>query len=81
MASASLLRTDGCGCADAVRRICDLCYQASGVFLACSLACLGRHQRSCHPGRAGDSSEARARSAASAYNRRFPDSRQTYARH
>ncbi|HWZ93544.1 MAG TPA: hypothetical protein VNW92_32010, partial [Polyangiaceae bacterium] len=40
-----------------------------------------RHQRSCHPDQVDNSSEARARSAASAYNRRFPDSRQIYAGH
>jgi hypothetical protein len=58
-----------------------LCYSASRVFLACSLECLSRHQREQHPEVAAASSEARARAAASAYNRRFPDSWQRYAGH
>jgi hypothetical protein len=75
------LRTENCGCEKPPRRICDLCYSADSVFLACSLACLERHQEGAHADIPIASSEERARAAARAYNRRFPDSWARYAAH
>ena len=70
-----------CGCETPPKRVCELCYSDASVFLACSSACLERHQREAHPEQAGASSEKRARTAASAWNRRFPDSWTRYAPH
>ncbi len=77
---AEVPQTRSCGCSESPKRICDLCYSARSVFLACSRVCLDRHQREQHPAENGDA-EARARAAARAYNRRFPDSWQRYAQH
>ncbi len=73
--------TRGCSCSAPPKRVCDLCYSAESVYLACSSACLELHRREAHPEHAAASSEARARLTASAWNRRFPDSWTRYAPH
>lgn len=74
-------KIESCACGSPPQRVCDLCYSADAVFLACSSECLSRHHRAQHATEAGKSSEARARAAASAWNRRFPDSWARYAPH
>jgi hypothetical protein len=81
LGTTSAFRTQGCGCAHAPKRICDLCYDKNSAFLACSLACLRRHQRECHAERAHENSRQRAFAAARAFNRRFPNSWERYRDH
>jgi len=72
-----------CGCASAMRRVCDLCDGATGAFVTCSLCCLARHLTDRHRGDdlARESSETRARQYLGRVNLRMADSWQRYHEH
>ena len=69
-----------CGCSAELKRVCDLCDGAPGVFVACSLACLERHQRRAH---ADFSEDPRARAIAylTKVNRQIEGSWESYRGH
>lgn len=69
---------ESCGCQAQPRRHCDLCYAAGHVFLACSLACLNRHQLA-HG--ALSSAAARAHALVARMNAEHPDSSESFAAH
>ncbi|HVY28376.1 MAG TPA: hypothetical protein VHB79_17595 [Polyangiaceae bacterium] len=73
--------TDRCGCTGAPRRVCDVCYSSTRVFLACSGRCLAAHMAERHPEQAALSSAERARLFAGTVNERITDSWQRYAPH
>lgn len=69
---------ESCGCQAAPRRHCDLCYAEGRVFLACSLACLNRHQAT-HGALA--SAAERAKTLLTRMNAEHPDSSGSFAGH
>jgi len=78
--AAPTLKTASCGCDRPPRRICDVCYSPTQVFLACSNACLARHLAAEHPHAPVGAGE-RARDYAAQVNARFPYTSDLYAAH
>ncbi len=68
----------GCGCASPPRRVCDLC---ATPFLACSAACLRRHQAAAHGGPIKSESQPRATDYHIQLNRNIDGHREGYAGH
>jgi hypothetical protein len=74
-----------CGCETEMRRVCDVCTGAGGMYVACSLACLDHHLAGQHGDDDDDdaraSSEARAQRYLGGVNRRLAGSWQRYEQH
>jgi hypothetical protein len=68
----------GCGCASPPRRVCDLC---ATPFLACSAACLRRHQTATHGGGVASDSLPRATDYHIKLNRNIDGHRDRYSGH
>jgi hypothetical protein len=68
----------GCGCASPPKRVCDLC---AAPFLACSLACLRRHQATAHGGGAAAESQPRSTDYHVQLNRNIDGHRERYGGH
>jgi len=68
----------GCGCAFPPRRVCDLC---ATPFLACSAACLRRHQAATHGDGASPESTPRATDYHIKLNRNIEGHRERYGGH
>jgi hypothetical protein len=68
----------GCGCASPPRRVCDLC---ATPFLACSAACLRRHQVTAHGASVESESPPRATDYHIKLNRNIDGHRERYGGH